>query len=160
MDGNFQKFMDIENELLKEAEIVMCTLNTSGKRKYREFYTGSVFCLIIDEAAQATEPSTLVPLQTGVKKVLLVGDHKQLPPTVMSKNAWKTKYSRSLFERRIDHGDVPYLLDTQYRMVSELREFPSQSFYKNQLKDGRKHDVPKILRLNSAEWFIDIAYGK
>jgi len=60
--------------------------------------------LIIDEAAQATEISTLIPLQTKVEKLILVGDHKQLQPTIMSSNGDKTFYKRSLFERLVDAG--------------------------------------------------------
>lgn len=69
--------------------------------------TGSInqiSCLIIDEASQATEPSTLIPLLTKVRKMILVGDHKQLQPTVMSKSANYTMYNRSLFERMADLG--------------------------------------------------------
>ena len=125
ISANYGKFMLIENKFLEECDIVLSTLNTSGKPKYADFFEGKVECLIIDEAGQATETSTLVPFQCNPQKVLLVGDHKQLPPTVMSKNANKTKFNRSLFERFIDLGYKPYLLDTQYRMLPELREFPS-----------------------------------
>lgn len=77
--------------------------------------------MIIDEASQATEPSTLIPFHTMTKKVVLVGDHMQLPPTVMSKNCKFTLYNRSFFEREIKKGNNPYFLDTQYRMVPILR---------------------------------------
>lgn len=79
----------------------------------------------------------------------------------MSKNAKKTKYNRSLFERFIDNGVQPLLLDTQYRMVSELRKYPSFTFYNDELKDGRHHNVPESLRpMRSASWFIDVSYGR
>ena len=71
------------------------------------------------------------------KKVVLVGDHMQLPPTVMSKNCKYTLYNRSYFEREFRKGNKPYFLDTQYRMVPILRKFPSDTFYEGVLKDGR-----------------------
>ena len=55
--------------------------------------------LIIDEACQAVETSTLIPFQLSPKRVILVGDQNQLPATTFSDNSIKTQYSRSLFER-------------------------------------------------------------
>jgi superfamily I DNA and/or RNA helicase len=120
----------------------MSTLNTSGKKRYAKFFRNKIFCLIVDEASQATEPSILVPFQTKTKKMILVGDHKQLPPTVMSRNGLKTKYGRSLFERLIENGVHPDMLTIQYRMVPQLRQFPSRTFYDDLLKDGKEHLVP------------------
>ena len=94
----------------------MSTLNTSGNYSTLEGMVNKISCLIIDEASQATEPSTLIPLLTKVRKMILVGDHKQLQPTVMSSLASHTMYNRSLFERMTDLGVKPYLLDIQYRM--------------------------------------------
>lgn len=76
---------------------MLSTLNTSGKARFAKFYKNKIKCLIIDEASQATEPSTLIPFHTMTKKVVLVGDHMQLPPTVMSKNCKYTFYNRSYF---------------------------------------------------------------
>jgi superfamily I DNA and/or RNA helicase len=105
-------------------------LNTSGKTRYSTFFRGKIFCLIIDEASQATEPSVLVPFQSMTKKMILVGDHMQLPPTVISERESRyTKFGRSLFERLIDNGATPHLLSTQYRMLSELSDFPNRAFY-------------------------------
>lgn len=53
--------------------------------------------LIIDEAAQATETSIIIPLQTGATKVVLIGDPKQLPATVLSQDNSTTNFNRSLF---------------------------------------------------------------
>ncbi len=79
-------------------------MNTSGSVATLQNMVDSISCLIIDEASQATEPSTLIPLLTNVRKMILVGDHKQLQPTVMSSIANQTKYNRSLFERMADLG--------------------------------------------------------
>lgn len=58
---------------------------------------GLIGCLIIDEAAQSTEPNILIPLQSGARKVLLVGDPYQLPSTTMSQDSSITLFNRSLF---------------------------------------------------------------
>ena len=60
--------------------------------------------LIIDEACQAVETSTLIPFQLSPKRVILVGDQNQLPATTFSDNSIKTQYSRSLFERLLQSG--------------------------------------------------------
>ena len=78
----------------------------------------------------------------------------------MSKNTRKTKFNRSLFERMIDNGDIPFLLDTQYRMVPHLSYFPSKAFYEDKLKNGREHQIPRSLsKMKYPSWFIDISYG-
>ena len=59
-----------------------------------------------------------------MQKVILVGDHMQLQPTVMSTNCRYTRYNRSLFER-LALKNPPLLLDTQYRMVQTLMDFPN-----------------------------------
>ena len=55
--------------------------------------------MLIDEATQASEPSALVPIIRGCRQLILVGDHKQLPPTVISEKAEKGGLNQSLFER-------------------------------------------------------------
>ncbi len=97
---------------------------------------GDIACLIVDEAAQATEPSLLIALQTGVEKVMLIGDPSQLPATTLSSDSNKTLFNRSLFERFIDAGIQPYFLNIQYRMMPMIREFPSENFYRGKLVDG------------------------
>lgn len=106
-------------------------------------------CLIIDEAAQATEPNTLIPLQYGVSKLVLIGDHKQLPPTTLHPSSKSTKYNRSLFERFLDSKIEPLFLEIQYRMSPLIREFPNIYFYQNKLKDGAE-----ILQSSSSISFL------
>lgn len=97
-----------------------------------------------------------------MQKVILVGDHMQLQPTVMSNNCRYTRYNRSLFER-LAIKNPPLLLDTQYRMVQTLMDFPNQEFYGGRLICGRdmiKYPVPFSLRaLHSSSMFFDVAYG-
>jgi len=66
--------------------------------------------LIIDEACQCIEPSTLIPFELGPKRVVLVGDQKQLPATTFSENSEQTKFSRSLFERLLDNKYQRFML--------------------------------------------------
>ncbi|CAL6335351.1 unnamed protein product [Bathycoccus prasinos] len=91
----------------------------------------------VDEAAQCVEPHTLIPLTKALAGVL-VGDTKQLPPTVVSRDAVAIGLQRSLIERLELSGVEPYLLEEQYRMHPGLAAFSSVRFYDRRLKS-----VPK-----------------
>ena len=91
----------------------------------------------VDEAAQCVEPHTLIPLTKALAGVL-VGDTKQLPPTVVSQDAVAIGLQRSLIERLELLGVEPYLLEEQYRMHPGLAAFSSVRFYDRRLKS-----VPK-----------------
>jgi len=124
----------ISASFVDEAEIVCCTL-TSIKRHVlassRPFKT-----IIIDEACQANELSTLIPMTLSNAHCVLVGDPKQLPATVKSLNAKQAKFDRSLFERLMVAGMRCNLLTVQYRMHPQIRMFPSSIFYSNALIDA------------------------
>ena len=93
--------------------------------------------ILMDEAAQATEPMTLIPIvRAGVCRVILVGDHKQLPPTVLSKRAASEGFSQSLFERLVAMQVQPYVLSVQYRMHPAIAAYPSTVFYHGQIHSG------------------------
>ena len=85
--------------------------------------------VLVDEAAQATEPAALVPLAAAPRatQLVLVGDPCQLPPTVLSRDAGALR--ASLFQRLVGTGLRPRLLTTQYRMHPELNRFSSERFY-------------------------------
>jgi superfamily I DNA and/or RNA helicase len=126
---------------------------------------GEIACLIIDEAAQATEPNLLIALQTGVQKVLLIGDPYQLPATCMSADCNVTLFNRSLFERFLDAGNKPYFLNIQYRMAPMIRTFPSRRFYQNRLIDAAsvaERAVPPFLECFNGRSvaFVDIKYSR
>lgn len=76
------KLEGIEKELMEESDIIICTLNVTGMKKMANFFRNRVRCLLIDDANQATETSTLIPFATLVEKVVLVGNKYQLRPTV------------------------------------------------------------------------------
>jgi hypothetical protein len=137
INKNYREIRDLEsriiNDVLSGAE-VLCTTNigaghfTLQDRKFP--------IVLIDEATQASEPSSLVPIVKGARQLILVGDHRQLPPTVISQNAEDGGLNIPLFERLIDNGIPSHMLTTQYRMHSTIREFPSARFYDNRLEDG------------------------
>ena len=126
----------IQQEILDSAQVLCATLSGSGHEMFKnlnvEFET-----VIIDEAAQCVELSALIPLKYGCSKCILVGDPKQLPPTVLSQSAARFGYDQSLFVRmQRNQPDDIHLLDTQYRMHPEISLFPSQEFYERRLFDG------------------------
>lgn len=131
-----------QQQIISEAHIICATLSGSGHELFStlnvEFET-----VIIDEAAQSIELSALIPLKYGCSKCILVGDPKQLPPTVLSKEAARFQYEQSLFVRMQENhpGDV-HLLDTQYRMHPQISKFPNFAFYDGRLKDGS--DMEKL----------------
>ncbi|CAK8570386.1 unnamed protein product [Lathyrus sativus] len=125
----------IRAAILDEATIVFSTLSFSGSHIFSKL-SRNFDVVIIDEAAQAVEPATLVPLANQCKKVFLVGDPAQLPATVISDIAKNHGYGTSLFERLMQAGYPIKMLKTQYRMHPEIRSFPSEEFYENSLEDG------------------------
>ena len=93
---------------------------------------------IIDEASQATIPSVLIPIAKA-HRFILAGDHKQLPPTIISDRAGEL--SKTLFEELIRiYPFKSQLLNIQYRMNSLLMKFPNQEFYNNGLKSDESVD--------------------
>ena len=123
--------------LVREASVVGCTLSLSGGGMLDRESSGTFDVVVIDEAAQAIEPATLVPLvATGARQVFLVGDPVQLPATVISKEAMQYGLDRSLFQR-LQEQDFPVVtLKTQYRMHPSIRKFPGEEFYGGLLEDS------------------------
>ncbi|XP_077241380.1 P-loop containing nucleoside triphosphate hydrolases superfamily protein isoform X2 [Tasmannia lanceolata] len=143
----------IRASILDEAAIVFSTLSFSGSTVFTRM--NRVFdVVIIDEAAQAVEPATLVPLAHGCKQVFLVGDPVQLPATVISSIAERFGYGKSLFKRFQMAGYPVQMLKTQYRMHSKIRMFPSKEFYSNSLDDG-----PNIDELTKRKWHEYRCFG-
>ena len=137
----------VQQDILNGAHIVCATLSGSGHDMFQnlniEFET-----VIIDEAAQSIELSALIPLKYGCAKCIMVGDPKQLPPTVLSREAARFQYEQSLFVRMQANGpDHVHLLDTQYRMHPEISLFPCRAFYDSRLIDG-----PDMATLRTAPW--------
>eukprot|EP00889_Picochlorum_renovo_P002754 jgi/Picre1/29784/NNA_005166.t1 len=116
-----------------KCDIVVSTCISAGDARLQEHQFRMV---IIDEATQATEPSTLIPLTRGTECVVMAGDHAQLPPTIISKDAEKLGLNISLFARMQRIGLKSFLLDTQYRMHPSISEFPSMEFYGGNVSTG------------------------
>ncbi|GJD08813.1 Regulator of nonsense transcripts 1 [Galdieria sulphuraria] len=124
---------NFEREILESMDVICCTCTTAGDRRIAHFRFRAV---LIDEATQATEPESLLPLIHGCKQVVFVGDHCQLGPVVTSKTAAKAGFGQSLFERLVALGIRPLRLTIQYRMHPSLTEFPSNMFYEGSLQNG------------------------
>lgn len=135
VDEGFGEIRRLENkavaEIMERARVVCATNSTCGSEIVRQQNFDSV---IVDEATQATEPSSLIPLARG-GRFYLAGDHKQLPPTVLSREAEERGLGLSLFQRLLQlHGDgVKALLTIQYRMHREIMAFPNDQFYRGLL---------------------------
>ena len=100
--------------------------------------------VLIDESTQSVEPTTLLPICVGCSHLVLIGDHKQLPPTVISDDAKRLGLDKSLFARLAEEGTdepdggavaVPVLLNEQRRMHTSIARFPNLFFYKGLVQD-------------------------
>ena len=123
----------IENDIIENSNIVLSTLNNSADERLKNYYFAYV---LIDEAAQALEPDTILGLIHKPEMVVLIGDDKQLGPVIHSKSAAEAGFSTSLFERlHTLYKDAPFitLLNEQFRMNEKLNEFPNKTFYGNKM---------------------------
>jgi senataxin len=132
------KEMDsVKNEILLNVKVVFSTLSMSGSTILTSI-NQKFDTVIIDEAAQAVELSTLIPLKYGCERLILVGDPKQLAATVFSSTAIKHNYDLSLFKRFQEAGHQVVILKTQYRMHKKISKFISETFYDGLLEDYSK----------------------
>jgi superfamily I DNA and/or RNA helicase len=136
-------------ERILDGATVLCATTTGldpeilGRRRFD--------LAVIDEAAQSTEPGCWIPLER-CRRVVLAGDHCQLPPTIVSREAAAAGFGVSLLERLADlHGDrLTRLLTVQYRMHEAIMAFSSAEFYGGELEAAptvRRHrlcDLPGV----------------
>ncbi len=126
--------VDLENVaielMLEKAQVITCTLVGANHRHIEKLNFETV---IIDEAAQALEPATWIPI-CKAKKVILAGDPFQLPPTVKSDDARKNGLEITLMEKGLKHLQNVNLLKTQYRMNEQIMGFSNQYFYDGKLE--------------------------
>ena len=146
----------MRDDILDRAQVLCCTCIGVG----HQLLDGRKFTrVLLDEATQATEPASLVPLVRGARQIVLVGDHRQLPPTVISRRAENGGLRRSLFERLVAMGIEPMLLDTQYRMHPAISDFPNRTFYEGRLVDGiSAADRPNPAGLLWNDWEVPMAF--
>jgi superfamily I DNA and/or RNA helicase len=124
----------LEARLLNNSRVIFSTLSVSGRKLLKEMQ--SVNALIVDEAGQATEAETLIPLFLKSKKCLLIGDTKQLSSIAKTQESTRLKFDRSMMSRLLEDCNQDYtMLTVQYRMHPEIRCWPSQQYYENKLVD-------------------------
>ena len=121
--------------MIRESQVACMTLAMSSSEIMSCVKENHFEYLIVDEACQAVELTCLIPFMHEPSKIIMVWDQKQLPATVFSENGHRTGYSRSLFERFVECGVPTYMLKVQYRMLPQIRLFPSNRFYNGQLVD-------------------------
>ncbi len=138
----------IEKFFVNTSRIIFSTLVASGRKSFRKMIS-QVSCLIVDEATQALIPETLIPIVGFYPEVIfLVGDHKQLPPTVQSNRNRHAGYGISLFSSLVEMHNHPHqMLTTQYRMHDDICRWPSQQFYDGRLISATEN----ALRVHPAE---------
>lgn len=123
----------IINEIIENSDVIVST-NSSAALESIQHTKFDV--AIIDEASQTTIPSVLIPIAKA-HRFILAGDHKQLPPTILSDEAYQLQ--NTLFESLIEkYPHKSKLLNIQYRMNDELMKFPNSEFYDNQLESDEK----------------------
>lgn len=126
----------INAELFGEARVIVCTLVGSAHHLLEGMKFGTLF---IDEAAQALEAACWIPMKRA-SRVILAGDHCQLPPTVKSIAALRAGLGKTLMERIAENKpEVVTLLKIQYRMNDEIMRFSSDWFY-----GGKVESAPQI----------------
>ena len=163
----------INGELFGEARVIACTLTGSAHRLLQGQRYNTLF---IDEAAQALEAACWIPMRK-VSRVVLAGDHCQLPPTVKSIAALKAGLGKTLMERIVEnHPDEVNLLKIQYRMNDQIMRFSSDWFYHGQVESAPSvrhrgildYDIPIEWRQASiddegtppAEEFVGESFGR
>ena len=163
----------INSELFGEARVIASTLTGAANRLLQGQKYNTLF---IDEAAQALEAACWIPIRK-VSRVVLAGDHCQLPPTVKSIAALKAGLGKTLMERIVEnHSDEVSLLKIQYRMNEQIMRFSSDWFYHGQVESAPSvrhrgildYDIPIEWRQASiddegtppAEEFVGESFGR
>ena len=144
--------------LIEEAQVIACTLVGAAHKLIRQRQYSTVF---IDEAAQALTPACWIAIGRG-HRVVLAGDHCQLPPTVKSVEAERKGLSNTLFEQLVARQpQVSTLLEIQYRMHEQIAGFSSGQFYEGRLR-AHESVATALLPIEDTYWqqpitFIDTA---
>jgi len=142
------------NKIIDNAEVVCATL-VGANNRYIENQRFDI--VVIDEAAQALEPATWIPISKANDKVILAGDPYQLPPTVKSQKAGRAGLEETLIEQCIDNFKNVALLKTQYRMNEKIMGFSNDYFYDNQLEADYSVKNHLLFKNDLPVEFIDTA---
>lgn len=144
----------IDAALFDEARVIACTLVGSANRILERKRFSSLF---IDEAAQAIEAACWIAI-AKCDRVVLAGDHCQLPPTIKCVEAMRGGLGKTLLEKIAQtHPDSVSLLRIQYRMHEDIMRFPSQWFYHDALIAAPEVKLRGILDYDTAITWIDTA---
>ncbi|XP_068269901.1 probable helicase senataxin isoform X2 [Nyctibius grandis] len=158
--GHSQK---VQADIILESDIICCTLSTSGGNLLESAFgrrgLDPFSCVIVDEAGQSCEVETLIPLIHRCNKLVLIGDPRQLPPTVKSVKAQDYGYGQSLMARLHRHLEeqvqrnvlrsLPVVqLTVQYRMHPDICLFPSNYVYGRTLKTDKATEQNRC----SSDW--------
>ena len=149
----------IITDIMGKAQVVATTLvGAASPYLHRKRFS----TLFIDEAAQALEPACWIPI-LRTNRVVLAGDHCQLPPTIKSFEAAKEGLSKTLFEKVITTKAVGSLLTVQYRMNKQIMGFSNQQFYGGALVADKQVENHQLTFEEAPLEFIDTAgcgYGE
>ena len=140
----------INESLFSEARVIACTLVGSANRLLSGQKFGTLF---IDEAAQALEAACWIPIRKA-DRVILAGDHCQLPPTVKAPEALRAGLGHTLMQTIVkSKPDTVSLLKLQYRMNDEIMRFSSEWFYGGMLQSAPEVKYRSILDFDTPiEW--------
>lgn len=142
----------LTEKIIDNAQVILTTLVSVSHRTLEDFRCRT---LIIDEASQAAEPECWNAILRA-QRVILVGDHLQLPPTIKSKKAQSLGLDTTLLDiltNRIYHS---YLLNIQYRMNEQILKAPNAMFYKGKLLSHQSNARNSIANIPAVR-FIDTA---
>ena len=142
----------IRNQIFGEARVIASTLVGSASRLLDGMKFGTLF---IDEAAQALEAACWIPIRRATR-VVLAGDHCQLPPTIKSIAAMKAGLDKTLMQRIVENKpEAVTLLTVQYRMNEQIMRFSSNWFYKGKVVAAPEVKFRGILDLDRAMEWVD-----
>lgn len=145
----------IRQQLFEETRAVTCTLAGSASQLLDGLHFHTLF---IDEAAQALEAACWIAIRRA-DRIVLAGDHQQLPPTVKCPDAARGGLSRTMMEQIVSHcPETVTLLDVQYRMNETLMTFPSRWFYGGRVKSAPEVRHRGILDFDVPATWIDTDY--
>lgn len=144
---------EIVEDVLFSTRVIACTLVGANHSKLRGMRFTTCF---IDEAGQALEPASWIPIIKS-NRVVFAGDHLQLPPTVKSYEAGAKGLKETLFERAIRESQADVLLNEQYRMHEKVMTFSSNEFYKGILKANENNAAQLVYPSDQPVEFLDTA---
>lgn len=134
----------INESLFTDARVIACTLTGSAHPLLQGRRFGTLF---IDEAAQALEASCWIAIQKA-DRIVLAGDHRQLPPTIKSPAALSGGLDKTLMQTICENKPrCVSMLNVQYRMCDEIMQFPNREFY-----DGQLHSDPSVKYRGILDW--------